>query len=229
MEGLKEFLVSASRGGSRNFRPLGGWPTRHGRRVAAGRVFRCGHIAEVEPGARPDLAGLGLRTVVTFQTAPEIEVLGDWRSTLLPEAACEHIPIGDRWFQEDATILDDLESQGDFYLRMVAEHPDAWARFFRVFARPDRYAVLFHCTAGRDRTGVAAAMLLETLGVPRPLIVEDYLRSNDVFLDSVQEAAVLDPLFGAIDAEGGIDPFLQGLGLDAAEVEAVREHLLIDS
>ena len=227
MEGLREFLLAASYGGSRNFRAIADWPTADGRRVAPGRVFRSGHLCAVEPGVRPELAGLGLRTVITLQTAPEIEILGDSLSELLPAVVREHIPIGDRWFEESSSVLDEIESQGEFYVRMVLEHPDLWARFFRVFTEPQRYAVLFHCTAGRDRTGVATAMLLETLRVPRHLIVEDYLRSNEVFAENVQEADVLDPLFRTIDEEGGIDRFLARLGLGPDEVEAVREHLLL--
>jgi protein-tyrosine phosphatase len=119
-------------------------------------------------------------------------------------------------------------SMGEFYVAMVRDHGDLWARFLRVFTRADRLPVLFHCTAGRDRTGVATVLLLEALGVPRETILSDYLLSNEIFPESTQEAHVLDPLFRAIDASGGIESYLASLGLDAVELDTVRTNLLVD-
>jgi protein-tyrosine phosphatase len=224
-EDLREFLLSASRGGGRNFRTLGNCDTVDGRRVAPGRVFRSGHLGELTTELRADIERLGLRTVVTFQTRQEIEILGDPLPALLPTVWWEHIPIGDRWFEGGTSFPQDVVSQGEFYVRMVHDHAPLWARFFRVFTRSDRFSVLYHCTAGRDRTGVATVLLLETLRVPRDLIVDDYLVSNEVFDSNVQEREVLDPLFRMIDAEGGMDGVLEDLGLSGSEIDAVRANL----
>jgi hypothetical protein len=163
---------------------------------------------------------------VTFQTQQEIDLLGDPVHVLLPEVNWEHIPIGDRWFQKGSVLPDGPTSQGKFYLSMVRDYPGEWARFLRLFADPARYSILYHCTAGRDRTGVATVLLLETLRVARDAITVDYLLSNEVFQENVQEARVLDPLFSAIDEAGGIDRFLASLGLDAREVEAIRANFV---
>jgi len=226
VEGLRDFLVAASKGGGRNFRTIGDWQTLEGGRVLRGRVFRCGHLGSLAEELRAEVSGLGLRTVVTLQTQQEIDILGDPIAAVLPEAGREHIPIGDRWFQKGSVLPDDTSSQGAFYVAMVRDHPDEWTRFLRLFANPDRYSILYHCTAGRDRTGVATVLLLETIRVPRPQIVDDYLLSNEVFQEHVQEAEVLAPLFTAIDAAGGIDRYLQRLGLRADEVEAIRTNLI---
>jgi protein-tyrosine phosphatase len=228
MEGLREFLISASQGGGRNFRTIGNWTTLEGGRVTAGRVYRSGHLGHLAESLRRELRRLGVRTVVTFQTRQEIEILGDPLPALLPEASWEHIPIGDRWFAEGLELPDDWTSQGRFYVAMVRDHPEHWSRFLRLFARPQHLPILYHCTAGRDRTGVATVLLLETLRVPRPEIVADYLVSNQVFEENVQEPEVLGPLFEAIDEAGGIEPFLQDLGLEAPEVEAIRGNLVVD-
>src|SRR5262249_13598032 len=103
---------------------------------------------------------------------------------------------------------------------------EQWARFLRLFANPSRYAILYHCTAGRDRTGVATVLLLETLRVPRETIVHDYLLSNEVFRENVQEPRVLDPLFHAIDRAGGIDGYLTNLGLSERDVAGIRANLV---
>jgi protein-tyrosine phosphatase len=226
VEGLRDFLVAASRGGGRNFRTLGDWATLEGRKVLRGRVFRSGHLGAMADELRAEVAGLGLRTVVTLQTQQEINILGDPVAAVLSDVQWEHIPIGDRWFQREDLLPDDTSSQGKFYVAMVRDYRAEWSRFLRLFADRERYSILYHCTAGRDRTGVATVLLLETLRVPRAEIVGDYLVSNQVFQDNVQEAEVLEPLFDAVDRAGGIDGFLRDLGLAGDEVAAIRSNLI---
>jgi protein-tyrosine phosphatase len=225
VEGLRDFLVAASKGGGRNFRTIGDWTTLDGGRVLRGQVFRCGHLGSLAEELRAEVSGLGLRTVVTLQTQQEIDILGDPIAALLPEVKWEHIPIGDRWFQKGSVLPDDTSSQGRFYVTMVGDYHEEWSRFLRLFADPDRYGILYHCTAGRDRTGVATLLLLETIRVPREQIVEDYLLSNEVFHENVQEAEVLQPLFSAIDEAGGIDAYLADIGLRPREIDAIRRNL----
>ncbi len=225
-EGLREFLRTASRGGGRNFRSIGGLPATDGRRVVDGRVYRSGHLGELAGHIGAEFGGLNVRTVVTFQTRKEIEILGDPPPTLLPAAVWEHIPIGDPWFEDDWFVREG-SSQGDFYVAMVLDYAPLWARFLRIFTREESFPVLYHCTAGRDRTGVATVLLLEALHVSRSVIVSDYLLSNEVFQEQLQEASVLEPLFCAIDRAGGIERFLPQLGLERGEIDAVRANLLI--
>ncbi|MGH7899356.1 MAG: tyrosine-protein phosphatase, partial [Candidatus Binatia bacterium] len=114
-EGLRDFLVTASRGGGRNFRSLVNCATVDGLQVTPNLVYRSGHLGELTEVVRTELAGLGVRTVVTFQTRQEIEILGDPLPELLPGARREHIPIGDRWFQRGGVFPEDTSSQGEFY------------------------------------------------------------------------------------------------------------------
>jgi protein-tyrosine phosphatase len=225
---LRDFLIIASRGGGRNFREIAGHPTRDGRRVAHGKLYRSGCLVELPEESRTTFHKLGVKTVVTLQTTQELDILGHPLTHLEGEIRWEHIPIGDRWFQQGGALSDGLPSMGEFYVKMVHDHPEHWARFLRLFTSEESFAVLFHCTAGRDRTGVAAALLLETLGVPREVIVADYLLSNDAFETDAQEATVLQPLFGAIDASGGIERFLGELGVTGGELESARRHLLVE-
>jgi protein-tyrosine phosphatase len=226
MEGLRDFLVAASKGGGRNFRTLGGVATIEGRQVLRGRAFRSGHLGTLAEELRAEVAGIGIRTVVTFQTQQEIDILGDPVLAVMPEVHWEHIPIGDSWFRKGSVLPGDTASQGEFYVRMVSDHPREWTRFLRLFAESSHYSILYHCTAGRDRTGVATVLLLETLRVPREAIVHDYLLSNEVFQEHVQEASVLDPLFSAIDAAGGVDRFLGQLGIEEHDIERIRTNLV---
>jgi protein-tyrosine phosphatase len=86
---------------------------------------------------------------------------------------------------------------------------------------------VFHCSAGRDRTGVGAVMLLELLGVSRDLIVADFLESNTAFPKMPLSERQLEPLFSLLDESGGIEDFLLNeLGLNVADLESIRADLL---
>jgi protein-tyrosine phosphatase len=136
--------------------------------------------------------------------------------------------------------------------RWFASSPAAgqvFAEALRLIATPDALPLLFHCTAGKDRTGWLAALLLSALGVERSTVVEDYLRTNELnakstayllstFADRVPDPSGLLPLFEArkeyleaafaeVDRYGGIEPYLrEALGLDDAVLTALRETLL---
>lgn len=188
-----------------NFRDLGGHRTRHRRSVRREMVYRSAHLAEV-PEQSP-LRSVSLRTLVTLQSRVEVAELGPPNHAILKSVRWEHIPLGDRWF-EDPTFAKLTDVPGREHLALVIHFREVWRAFFRLLAERNIYPLLFHCSAGRDRTGVGAAMLLEMLGVERERIVADFLESNLVFTHALLSPAQLDPLFEAIDERGGIDRFM---------------------
>ncbi len=207
-----------------NFRDLGGHPTRHRRRVRRKMVYRSAHLAEL-PVESP-LHSLSLRTLVTLQSRVEVSNLGRPVETLLKSVRWEHIPIGDRWFDADdpATLSDE---PGGEHLALVTKFLDDWRAFFKILAERNVYPLLFHCSAGRDRTGVGAAMLLELLGVDRERVVGDFLESNAVFHQMPLKPRQLEPVFESIDERGGIDNFMRdAIGLSAGDLDAIRADLL---
>jgi protein-tyrosine phosphatase len=215
-----EFL---RRVGGSNFRDLGGHPTRLGRRVRAGQVFRSAHLAAVPEGS--GLRAVNLRTLVTLQSRMEVSWLGGPDTTLFGKVRWVHIPIGDAWFEDRESIIVTREGRG--HLVLVTEFKEAWQRFFRVLAERKVYPLLFHCSAGRDRTGVGAAMLLDLLGVERNRIVKDFLKSNTVFPKELLSAEMLEPVFDLIDSSGGIEKFVgEFLGLKARDVDSIRRDLI---
>jgi len=210
--------------GGANFRDLGGHPARHQRRVRRKMIYRSAHLAEL-PAESP-LRALDLRTLVTLQSRVEVSHLGRPIDAILKSVRWEHIPIGDRWFDADnpAPLGDE---PGQEHLALVSQFCEAWHTFFRILAEGEVYPLLFHCSAGRDRTGVGAAMLLEMLGVERDNIVADFLQSNVAFREIPLKSTQLLPLFDWIDEQGGIDRFMrEAIGLRAAEVETIRRDLL---
>ncbi|MGH7864652.1 MAG: tyrosine-protein phosphatase [Candidatus Binataceae bacterium] len=209
---------------TRNFRDLGGHPTVQGRTVRTGKIYRSSHIAEV-PQESP-LRAVRLKTLVTLQSRVEVKVLGRPEQSVLAAVRWEHIPMGDQWFSEKGYVAMAREP-GKQHLELVTVFRKDWRRFFKLLAERDVYPLLFHCSAGRDRTGVGAAMLLELLGVSRERIVEDFLRSNLVFPNAPLSAGQLTPVFELIDQTGGIAEFMREvIGLSGTEVGSIREDLV---
>ena len=168
----------------------------------------------------------GLRTVVTLQSRTEISILGPPHADVLREVRWEHIPIGDRWFREREPIS---LVPGREHHSILHDFRADWRTFFNILAERDVYPLLFHCSAGRDRTGVGATMLLELLGVSRERIVADFLESNWCFPKMPLAAVQLEPVFELIDESGGIEAFMsEGIGLERGDLAAIREDLLED-
>jgi protein-tyrosine phosphatase len=211
---------------ARNFRDLGGHPVANNRRVRAGRIFRSSHLAEV-PAESP-ISQLELRTLVTLQSRAEVKHMGAPKPASRHGVRWEHIPMGDEWFNDEGFTR--IATQpGREHLALVMHFRADWRRFFKLLAERDVYPLLFHCSAGRDRTGVGAAMLLSMLGVERDRIVADFLESNQVFPKLPLAAEQLDPVFELIDENGGIEGFMREvIGLKPRELAIIREDLLED-
>ena len=210
---------------ARNFRDLGGHPV-GARRVRKGRIFRSSHLAELPPES--PISRLELRTLVTLQSRAEVKHLGRPVPAARAGVRWEHIPMGYEWFNDQGYTRVAPEP-GREHLALVMHFREDWRRFFQLLAERDVYPLLFHCSAGRDRTGVGAAMLLAMLGVERDRIVADFLESNLVFAQIPLAATQLDPIFELIDESGGIEGFMREvIGLAPAELATIREHLLED-
>jgi len=210
--------------GGRNFRDLGGRPVRDGRRIRNGRIYRSAHLAEV-PEGNP-LHKIELKTLVTLQSNPEVRHLGRPHQVIMEGVRWEHIPMGDEWFTERGYQRMKAEPGQEHYTLVMNFRHD-WRRFFKLLAERTVYPLLFHCSAGRDRTGVGAAMILATLGVERDAIIEDFLASNATFPDAPLAAGQLHPVFDLIDEKGGVDGFMREvIGISTADLEAIRADLL---
>lgn len=213
--------------GGLNFRDLGGHPTAAGRVVRKDMVYRSAHLAQLNSEGPHPLESIRLRTLITLQSRLEVRHLGPPRSEFLQSGVrWEHIPIGDSWFRDDGFHKIDTQP-GNEHLVILTEFRNDWQMFFKLLAEREVYPLLFHCSAGRDRTGVGAAMLLDLLGVSRDTIVADFLVSNQTFPKMPLSAAQLTPIFEMIDENGGAEGFMQEvLGLDSIDIEAIREDLL---
>ena len=192
--------------GARNCRDLGGYRTASGRRVRPGALFRSDRLNSLSADDLDELASRGIRTVVDFRAGPEIE---RDRSRLWASVTSHiSLPVGDT-VDGDISMVDQIlagrlhsVSEADMvelYMKMLLTYGERFAQFVSVAADIDHLPMLFHCTAGKDRSGLAAALVLEVLGVDRATVLDDYCVTNE--LRSLQRISELTPQF----AEVGID------------------------
>jgi protein-tyrosine phosphatase len=165
-----------------NFRDLGGYPTADGRRLRWRHLFRSDGLTHLDAADCAQLAGLGLATVIDLRTAGELEERGR-----IPEGVGDidyhHLPLTDVLPpQHDLARYDEPAFVTSRYRQLFTEGSRSLARSIEVLAAPGALPAVFHCSAGKDRTGVLAALVLGFLGVPRDTIVEDYALSADAMV-----------------------------------------------
>jgi len=161
-----------------NFRDLGGYPTSDGRIVRWRRLFRAdGPHALTNADARM-LGELGLQSIIDLRTTDETE-RGQY-VTHAGTATSYHLPMTDVLPDErELANWTDPVHVGEHYIEMATRGRDAIAQAIRIMAADDALPAVFHCSAGKDRTGVLAALLLGMLGVPDDTIIADYALSRD--------------------------------------------------
>ncbi|RYZ02153.1 MAG: tyrosine-protein phosphatase, partial [Comamonadaceae bacterium] len=236
--------------GAPNFRDIGGHRSRDGRTVRHDRVFRSGHLGALEPEDIQLLRARLGRDVCVVDLRGSRERLAAPCS--LPGATVHSLPVE----PTVARKLDALAATGQPLTGLAAERfmreayegfvrhavPAIGALFGHLLADPQRPVVL-HCTAGKDRTGFCAAMLLSALEVPRDAVMDDYLHTNQRIEPRLEgrfppeilrvlarvRPEFLNAAFGAIgSAHGDVDGFLrQAVGLPTAGLDRLRERLLV--
>ena len=237
--------------GASNVRDLGGWPAAGGAHVRFGAVFRSASLGRLTAADAHRLEQTGLRTVVDLRGEIEQERAPS-QLDALPGVAVHFLPIepslgGPRrtdTVARAATAEDALAMMRRAYKSYALDWWPRYAALFDLLLRAERRPLLFHCTAGKDRTGFGAALVLAALGVGHDAILEDYMATDRLWQgDAAIRAALppavadvllavhgelLDVAFAAIrDAYGSLDAYLeQRIGLDPARRERLREALL---
>jgi len=168
--------------GTPNLRDLGGYAAADGRRVQWGRVFRSSNLGRLTDRGLDQIRRLGIKFVCDFRTDAEAAKMPN-RFPDSEAAGYLHLPIQHGDFEPTSAF--DRIKRGDYgwisedfmvegYIDSVERYPAVWARLFELLVDPRRRPLLFHCTGGKDRTGVAAALILLALGMPRDTVVGDY-------------------------------------------------------
>lgn len=160
-----------------NFRDLGGYPTEDGRRTRWRRLFRADGLAQLTEEDLAVLAGLGVGTVVDLRTGLEVEARGRFREDVAG-VVYHHLPLTDTLpGAEQAPDWGDTGFVSTRYVSMLEQGGESVRSAVALLSDPSNLPAVFHCSVGKDRTGVLAAVLLGLLGVPEEHIVEDYALS----------------------------------------------------
>ena len=234
--------------GASNFRDLGGYPGRDGRTVRWRQIFRSNHLGHLTGADIEVLRGLGLKSAFDFRGTEEraAAICG------LEEIAVHSLPVEPtvvaslRARRDAGTPLsaaDALEVMRDSYRNYVRQNTPRYRTLFAHLLE-DSAPLVIHCTAGKDRTGFACALILHALGVPGDVIAEDYLLTNrfyrrdpshspdlptEVSLTlAAVDASFLGAAFDTIRAEYGDleNYFRDGLGLGAAQRQTLQARYL---
>jgi len=243
-----------------NFRDLGGYLTGDGRTVKWGQLYRSGHLADLTPRGMDLLTNLDLSTIVDFRSTYEFQRHPD----RVPEGVrLIHLPVMDQanreMSQEIRERIKNNHMEGfapdqlitKAYRQFPTEFTPAFKTFIHAVLDAKSKPVLWHCTAGKDRTGYAAAILYRILGVDQEIIYRDYLLSNQyvkrlnkkmltvIFVRGFKAYRMIKPLMGVqlnwlraafdtIDGEwGSFESYVSdGLELSPTGVRQLQDDLL---
>jgi protein-tyrosine phosphatase len=234
--------------GCNNFRDLGGYPVADGRRLRWRTLFRADALHHLTPRGVAQLRDeLGIRDVVDLRSSGEIRL--DGRGLLARESLRQHhLPLFDGEIDPEQRAQADETALGERYLLMLRFAGGPIARVFEALAAASGPAV-FHCAAGKDRTGVISAVLLGALGVPDEVIVADYAASREGLEQVIERLmqsegyremfAALPPdtlhaepetmlslLAGARREWGDMRGYLRAQGVADASIEALARRVL---
>ena len=234
---------------SANLRDLGGLATIDGQRVRAGRLFRSGHLSELDRAEAAILGGLGLRTIIDLRRpsevadfpTPDLDGVDRLWMSVSPEDS-EFAVAANLLFGEQPERVDTAEDSGftvatnllfgnqpeqvdiatmleGYFRNTVTNRLDGYRPVFEAATDPDRQPLLFHCMGGKDRTGFVAGVLLRLLGVGQEEVMADYLLTNEILGDRMARRA--DQARQRIAQRSGVEPDQ----VDERHLEGIRAML----
>jgi protein-tyrosine phosphatase len=244
--------------GAHNFRDVGGYETSEGRRVRWGALYRSDKLSELTDDDVAYLSRLSLKRVIDFRSDGEYEREPD---RLPAGVVVTRLPIDGSGL--DPSQIETLIREGDAEATaqilvagneaVIREFSPQYRAFLLALAEPENLPLLFHCTGGKDRAGFGAALALLAVGVPRDVVMRDYLLTREytaeitaqqirrmrlMTLGSVNAEAFaaladarpeyLQAAFDTIDADyGSTQAYIRdGLRIDAATLARIRSNLL---
>ncbi len=240
-----------------NFRDFGGYATADGQHMQTGRLYRSGTLDDARDADLHTLQAIGLKTIVDLRapqekkkTLPAIAGARRINLPLDPEPRTREKlqPLMIRRGAE-SEVVDILKQM---YRTLVDEAQPQVDQLFHILLSVDAYPVLIHCRAGKDRTGFLCALVQQAVGVERPVVFQDYLKTNDHFapltprmarvmkilslgrvrVENVRAAigAREEYLQAALDQidqrHGGLAAYLAKCGITAREIETLRGLLV---
>jgi protein-tyrosine phosphatase len=198
-----------------NFRDIGGYQTCNDLSVKSGLIYRSDHLSRLTPKDQQILQRLQFKIVCDLRTVREQQNSPD----LLPldgSIGLQSLPVQANDF-DPATVTDRLKNGDDawltmdFFIELYRSYLDdfgpIWGKIIKLATSHQNLPLVFHCTGGKDRTGICAALMLKALGVPETNIIADHDLSN------IYNEERLQPIYSEFAAMGigpeRMAPYLQ--------------------
>ena len=221
--------------GTTNTRDIGGYLTSDMSTLRYGQIIRSDKLSRLTAKDFQKLEALGLKTVVDLRTDKEYnESPTVWKGDNPPQFF--HFPIGDsknEWFTNQRKMMkrnrftkeQSLEHMVEGYRMIADDGTSSFQKLMEVVLDESNWPVLIHCNAGKDRSGVGVALILEALDVDRETIMEEYLMTNEI--SRIEDKAVFLSKESKSSSRGkrfskGTPPsaWLPIVGVDATMLEA---------
>lgn len=229
--------------GCLNLRDLGGLPTDDGHTTEWGAFIRGDTLCGLSDAGRGSAVSYGIRTVVDLRSQEELTREPNPFAALPDLVSYLHHPLNDPATEARLSVTG---TGAERYVTMIEAGGARLARIFAAFAGAPDGGILFHCFAGRDRTGIVAALLLRLAGVGVEAIVEDYevtdgrLRARYEqwltklegtprarFLSSLEERGhpIRRTLAQVAERYGSVGSYLEEHGASRSDLERVRARI----
>lgn len=243
--------------GGFNVRDLGGYPGQNGKRVRWGRVFRSAHLSHLTQTDLNLIEQLGLKLICDLRSTPEVNEYPNILPGGIPARRISVLSDHAKAFSPRIILLNfrrlDMLMIRSYTRTMLMGKAKAFGHVIRLIADPAHQPILFHCTAGKDRTGITSALILSVLGVPDETIIADYsltnlsydpiyqminenagrLRALNLTVDDLQPLLTADPAYmrSALsylcEHFGSVEAYLTGpAGLEPSAIALLRQSLL---
>lgn len=243
--------------GAHNTRELGGYKTLDGRSIKWGMLFRSDKLSDISNTDQEYLQTLGIKKIVDFRSEDEKAEEPD----IIPAGiSYVEMPIsvdGAMRTKIEAVLRGETDKEVQSFLvdankEFVTSYTNVYEDFLRGLIDEDA-PTLFHCTAGKDRAGFAAAITLIALGVSKEDVIEDYMKTNSFTKDRIEkmldqielmslyqtDVEILRPLLGveriyietafktAEETYGSLENFIrEGLNISDKDIQTLRDKFL---
>jgi protein-tyrosine phosphatase len=243
--------------GAHNTRELGGYKTTDGKSVKWGMLFRSDKLSDISETDQKYLQALGIKKIVDFRSEEEKTEDPDIIPTGISYVEMPISVDGAMRSKIEAVLKGETDKEVESFLidanrEFVTNYTDVYENFLRGLIDEDA-PTLFHCTAGKDRAGFAAAISLIALGVSREDVIKDYMKTNAFTEDRIEEilgqiklmslyqtdAEILRPLIGveqiyietafetAEEQYGSLENFIRdGLNISDEDIQKLRNKFL---
>ena len=235
--------------GAYNVRDLGGYPTRDGRQTRWLTFLRSDGMHRLTSRSQERLAQYGIRTVIDLRKTWEVRSAPNVFADSTRVKYHHQNMLGDNPAPQSSVDAEAAGRLGTLYGLWLDQVQDQLGMTLATLAAPDAQPAVFHCSAGKDRTGIISALLLSLAGVPADTVASDYALTApqlfDVYVNEVAPPdlpatytvedyegdhcppeAMLETVAHLEDRYGGVEAYVRGCGLSANQVESLRVALI---